>query len=73
MSPAARPVAHRFEWLAPVLVVDAVFTAFLLAQATVIFGRHAYLQRTTGLTYADYVQRVAESARIMPVWVGDGG
>lgn len=51
------PVAHRFEWLAPVLVVNAVFASFLLAQATVIFGGHDYLRRTTGLTYADYVHQ----------------
>jgi len=51
----ARPVTRPFEWLAPVLVVDAVFAAFLVAQATVIFGGHDYLRRTTGLTYAEYV------------------
>ena len=47
-----RPAAYRFEWLAPVLVVDLVFAVFLVAQATVIFGGHDYLERTTGLTYA---------------------
>ena len=46
---------NEFEWLAPVLVVDAVFLAFLIAQATAMFGGHDYLQRTTGLTYAEYV------------------
>ncbi|NMM35346.1 MAG: DUF4173 domain-containing protein, partial [Phycicoccus sp.] len=46
---------NEFEWLAPVLVVDAVFLAFLVAQATAMFGGHDYLQQTTGLTYADYV------------------
>jgi hypothetical protein len=44
-----------FEWLAPVSVVNAVFALFLVAQATALFGGHDYLQRTTGLTYADYV------------------
>ncbi|KHL17060.1 signal transduction histidine kinase [Mumia flava] len=53
----SRPVAQRYEWLAPVLVVDAVFAAFLLAQATVVFGGHDYLLRTTGITYADYVHQ----------------
>jgi two-component system sensor histidine kinase BaeS len=47
----------EFEWLAPVLVVDAVFLAFLVAQAAALFGGHEYLQRTTGLTYADYVHQ----------------
>ncbi|HEY5247095.1 MAG TPA: DUF4153 domain-containing protein [Dermatophilaceae bacterium] len=46
---------NEFEWLAPVLVVDAVFLAFLVAQATALFGGHDYLQQTTGLTYAEYV------------------
>ncbi len=53
----ARPVAHRFEWLAPMLLVNAVFVVFLLAQAAAIFGGHGYLQRTTGLTYAEYVHQ----------------
>ena len=39
------------------LVVNAVFAAFLVAQAAVIFGGHDYLQRTTGLTYAEYVHQ----------------
>ena len=52
-----RPVARRFEWLAPVLVVVGVFAAFLVAQATVVFGGHDYLRRTTGLTYAEYVHQ----------------
>jgi two-component system, OmpR family, sensor histidine kinase BaeS len=46
---------NEFEWLAPVLVVDAVFLAFLVAQATAMFGGHDYLQQTTGLSYAEYV------------------
>ena len=54
---APRSLARRFEWLAPVLVVNAVFAAFLVAQATVVFGGHDYLQRTTGLTYAEYVHQ----------------
>jgi len=71
---AARPVAHRFEWLAPVLVVDAVFILFLVAQATVIFGGHGYLERTTGLTYAEYVHQgfgqltVATALTLLVVW-----
>ena len=71
---AARPVAHRFEWLAPVLLVDAVFVLFLVAQATVVFGGHDYLQRTTGLTYAEYVHQgfgqltVATALTLLVVW-----
>ena len=71
---AARPVTHRFEWLAPVLVIDAVFIVFLVAQATVIFGGHEYLERTTGLTYAEYVHQgfgqltVATALTLLVVW-----
>jgi hypothetical protein len=69
-----RPVTHRFEWLAPVLVVNGVFAAFLAAQATVVFGGHGYLQRTTGLTYADYVHQgfgqltVATALTLLVIW-----
>ncbi len=52
-----RPVQRRYEWLAPVLLVDAVFAMFLVAQATATFGGHDYLRRTTGLTYAEYVHQ----------------
>ncbi|HSE69475.1 MAG TPA: DUF4153 domain-containing protein [Nocardioidaceae bacterium] len=70
----ARPVVHRYEWLAPVLLVDAVFLVFLGAQATVIFGGHDYLERTTGLTYAEYVHQgfgqltVATALTLIVVW-----
>jgi signal transduction histidine kinase len=51
------PLANRFEWLVPVLMVDLVFLGFLAAQATAVFGGHDYVERTTGLTYADYVHQ----------------
>jgi hypothetical protein len=53
--PRPRPVARRFEWLVPVGAVTALFGVFVVAQLTVMFGGHAYLRRTTGLTYAEYV------------------
>ena len=55
LQPRLRPSRRDFEWLAPLGVVNAVFAAFLVAQAAALFGGHAYLRRTTGLTYADYV------------------
>jgi hypothetical protein len=69
-----RSVAHRYEWLAPVLLVDGVFLVFLGAQATVIFGGHDYLERTTGLTYAEYVHEgfgqltLATALTLLVVW-----
>lgn len=71
---APRAVHHRYEWLAPVLLVDTVFGLFLIAQATVVFGGHDYLERTTGLTYADYVHQgfgqltVATALTLLVVW-----
>ncbi|WP_237565510.1 DUF4153 domain-containing protein [Ornithinimicrobium cavernae] len=52
-----RPVRRSWEWQVPVGVVIAVFAAFLVAQATAMWGGHDYLQRTTGLTYAEYVHQ----------------
>ena len=69
-----RSVAHRYEWLAPVLLIDGVFLVFLGAQATVIFGGHDYLERTTGLTYAEYAHQgfgqltVATALTLLVVW-----
>ncbi len=54
--PPASPL-KRFEWLVPVAAIDALFALFLVAQATAFFGGEAYLRRTTGLTYADYVHQ----------------
>jgi hypothetical protein len=57
-----------------VLLVAAVFLVFLGAQATVIFGGHDYLRRTTGLTYAEYVHQgfgqltVATALTLLVVW-----
>jgi hypothetical protein len=70
----ARPTARRFEWLVPVLVVDAVVAVFVAAQAAVLFGGHDYVQRTTGLTYAEYVHQgfgqltVATLLTLLVVW-----
>ncbi|MFT4263740.1 MAG: DUF4173 domain-containing protein, partial [Nocardioides sp.] len=69
-----RPVRRRYEWLVPVAVVDTVFAAFLAAQATVVFGGHGYLRRTTGLTYAEYVHQgfgqltVATALTLLVIW-----
>ncbi len=47
---------------------------FLVAQATVVFGGHDYLESTTGLTYADYVHQgfgqltVATALTLLVVW-----
>ena len=38
-------------------IVVALFAGFLVAQATAMWGGHEYLERTTGLTYAEYVHQ----------------
>jgi hypothetical protein len=54
--------------------VDAVFLVFLAAQATASFGGHEYVQRITGLTYAEYVHQgfgqltVATALTLLVVW-----
>jgi two-component system sensor histidine kinase BaeS len=70
----ATAAAHRFEWLVPVLLVDLVFAVFVAAQAAVLFGGHDYVQRSTGLTYAEYVHQgfgqltVATLLMFLVVW-----
>jgi hypothetical protein len=69
------PVTRRYEWLVPVLLVDLVFVVFLASQATAVFGGHAYVQRTAGITYAEYVHQgfaqltVATALTLLVVWV----
>ena len=69
-----RPAQHRFEWLAPVLLVDAVFALFLAAQAAAFIGGHDYVRDATGLTYADYVHQgfgqltFATALMLLVVW-----
>ncbi|HWJ11054.1 MAG TPA: DUF4153 domain-containing protein [Nocardioides sp.] len=71
---APASVARRYEWLVPVGVVVGVFAVFLAAQATVAFGGHDYLRRTTGLTYAEYVHEgfaqltVATALTLLVIW-----
>lgn len=53
--PPARPVSRTWEWLVPVAVVIAVFLVFVIAQASAMWGGHAFIRSTTGLSYAEYV------------------
>ena len=55
--PPGRPVARAWEWLVPVGVVLVVFLTFLVAQASAMWGGHDFVQRTTGMSYADYVHQ----------------
>lgn len=55
LAPPPGRAVRRFEWLLPVGGVIATFLGFLAAQSAALFGGHGYLNRTTGLTYAEYV------------------
>jgi hypothetical protein len=48
---------QRSEWAVPVLALDALFAAFVAVQLTVLFGGHAHVLRTSGLTYAQYARQ----------------
>lgn len=69
------PLANRFEWLVPVVVVDAVFVAFIAAQARALLGGRDYIEASTGLTYADFVHQgfgqltLATALTVLVVWV----
>ncbi|MGW3856611.1 DUF4153 domain-containing protein [Micromonospora arida] len=51
----SRP-AHRLEWTLPLVLLDALFAAFVLVQLTVLFGGAGHVLRTAGLTYAQYAR-----------------
>src|SRR5690606_20164967 len=52
-----------------------VFVACVVAQAAAVFGGREYFERTTGLTYAEYVHQgfgqltVATALTLFVVWV----
>lgn len=74
--PRPEALRNRFEWLVPLLLVDAVFVMFLVSQIAVVFGGHDYLERTTGLTYAENVHQgfgqltVATALTFLVAWAG---
>jgi hypothetical protein len=55
--PRSRRTVRPWEWAVPVGFVVALVAGFLAAQAAAMWGGHGYLQRTTGLTYAEYVHQ----------------
>jgi Domain of unknown function (DUF4173) len=51
-----RPRLHTLEWAIPLLLLDALFAAFVAVQLTMLFGGHDHVLRTAGLTYAEYAR-----------------
>jgi hypothetical protein len=56
---APRPMRSlpNWEWAVPLAVLDALFIGFVAVQATVLFGGHAHVLETDGLTYAEYARQ----------------
>jgi signal transduction histidine kinase len=55
--PASSPVARTWEWLVPVGLLIVLFVGFVAAQGAALWGGHDYVERTTGMTYAESVHR----------------
>ncbi len=46
-----------WEWALPLVLLDALFLAFVAVQIFVLFGGHDHVLRTAGLTYAEYAHQ----------------
>ncbi len=63
-SPRAEPVVgaplrrltRAAEWLLPLVALDALLTAFVVVQSTVLFGGQDHVLSTVGLSYAEYAR-----------------
>ncbi|MFD9552231.1 DUF4153 domain-containing protein [Nocardia salmonicida] len=55
---SVRPVRRwsRSEWMLPVGALTVLFAVFVGAQFVALFGGDDYVQRTAGLTYAEYAR-----------------
>ncbi|WP_083889403.1 DUF4153 domain-containing protein [Nocardia pneumoniae] len=53
---ARRRGLRRTEWALPVGALAILFAAFVSTQFVVLFGGDGYVQRTAGLTYAEYAR-----------------
>jgi hypothetical protein len=51
-----RPLPN-WEWAVPLAVLNVLFIGFVAVQATVLFGGHAHVLKTDGLTYAEYARQ----------------
>lgn len=57
LAPAPGRSVPRWEWAVPLAVLDGLFLAFVAVQAAVLFGGHAHVLATEGLTYAEYARQ----------------
>jgi MFS family permease len=57
LAPARRTPVPNWEWAIPLAVLDVLFIGFVAVQAAVLFGGHAHVVETDGLTYAEYARQ----------------
>lgn len=57
LAPRAMRPLPNWEWAVPLAVLDVLFIGFVAVQATVLFGGHAHVLETEGLTYAEYARQ----------------
>lgn len=55
--PPGRVARHAWEWLVPAGLVIATYVVFIAAQVTAWLAGHEYVERTTGVTYAEYARQ----------------
>jgi hypothetical protein len=56
-APAPAPLWPVWVWTVPLFALVALFIAFVGVQAAVMFGGDDYVQRVTGVVYAEYARQ----------------
>jgi len=57
LAPAPATPLRRWEWAAPLVILDVLFASFVAVQLTVLFGGRRHVLSTAGLTYAQYARQ----------------
>ena len=57
LAPAPATPLRRWEWAAPLMILDVLFASFVAVQLTVLFGGRRHVLSTAGLTYAQYARQ----------------
>lgn len=56
-APRVRRRPSPWEWGIPLALLDVLFLVFVVVQLAVLFGGHAHVLETAGLTYAEYARQ----------------
>jgi hypothetical protein len=57
LAPGPGRPLRRWEWVAPLVLLDLLFLSFVVVQLTVLFGGRAHVLATDGLSYAQYARQ----------------